>query len=288
MIYYSIINSNVKDVLQKSADHYEPRGRLDPTGFDHHVSFRTYLPPVDLKPFIEHFWIISWEGLNDAYNSEEVMHRPYVDVFFSAEQVGVQGTFRGKRTYVAAGTGRIVGIRLRPGAFHSFWNGSLADLQDKVIDVNQVFPVDERFTNHLLSLEDEAAIQYLLEMLRIRKPQTDSNIELINEIIIASETNENLQTVAAMAKAFGKSERWLQQLFRDYIGVGLKWVLQRHKLLAAARQIRESSHQPNWAAIAYDIGYSSQQHFNAEFKQVLGKTPRQYKKELFETRDSQV
>jgi AraC-like DNA-binding protein len=287
MIYCSIISGNVRDVLQKSADHYKPRGRLDPTGFDHHVSFQTYLPPADLKPFIEHFWTISWEGLKDAYNSEEVMHRPYVDVFFSTEQAGVQGTFRGKRTYVAVGTGRIVGIRLRPGAFHSFWNGSLADLQDKVIDVNQVFPVDERFTNHLLSLGDEAAIQYLLEMLRIKKPRTDSNIELINEIIIASETNGNLQTVAAMAKAFGKSERWLQQLFRDYIGVGLKWLLQRHKLLAAARQIRESS-QPNWAAIAYDIGYSSQQHFNAEFKQVLGKTPRQYKKELFETGDGQV
>ncbi len=112
-------------------------------------------------------------------------------------------------------------------------------------------------------------------------PQRDANIELINEIITAIATDESLQTVTAVAKAFGRSERWLQQLFRDYVGIGLKWLLQRHKLLAAAQQIRESD-QPNWATITYDLGYSSQQHFIMAFKQVLGKTPLQYKKELTE------
>jgi len=65
----------------------------------------------------------------------------------------------------------------------------------------------------------------------------------------------------------------------EHVGIGLKWLLPRHKLLAAAQQIRESE-QPNYAAIAYDLGYSSQQHFISAFKQVLGKTPLQYRKEL--------
>jgi AraC-like DNA-binding protein len=82
-----------------------------------------------------------------------------------------------------------------------------------------------------------------------------------------------------VAKAFDRSERWLQQLFQDYVGIGLKWLLQRHRLLAAAQQIRDSD-QPNYAAIAYDLGYSSQQHFISAFKHVLGKTPLRYKKEL--------
>ena len=174
---------NRVDVLQKSADNYEPRGRLDPIGFERHVSFLTYLPPADLAPFIEHFWTIRWDKADNTYNSEH--------------------------------------------------------------------------------------------------PQRDANIELINEIITAIATDESLQTVTAVAKAFGRSERWLQQLLRDYVGIGLKWLLQRHKLLAVAQQIRESD-QPNWATIAYDLGYSSQQHFITAFKQVLGKTPLQYNKELTE------
>lgn len=270
----------VKKVFQKPAEGYEPRGRLDPDGFERHVSFQTYVPPADLAPFIEHFWAIHWDEVDSTYYSEEVMHRPYIDVFVSREQSGVQGTFRGKRTYVASGSGRIVGIRFRPGAFHAFWDGTLADLQDKIIDLEQVFPqMDSRYTKHLLTLDDQTAIHELQKLARAKQPQADANIELINEIIAATETDESLQTVSSVAKAFGKSERWLQQLFLDYLGLGLKWLLQRHRLLAAARQIRETE-EPNWAMMAYDLGYISQQHFITDFKQVLGKTPLQYKKEL--------
>jgi AraC-like DNA-binding protein len=82
-----------------------------------------------------------------------------------------------------------------------------------------------------------------------------------------------------VAKAFARSERWLQQLFRDYLGIGLKWLLQRHRLLVAAEQIRENE-PPNWAEIAYDLGYSSQSHFITDFKKVLGVTPLDYRKNL--------
>ena len=280
MMYGSIIPSRMKDVLQKSADNYEPRGRLDPAGFERHVSFHTYPPPDDLTPFIEHFWTIRWDEADNTYYSEEVMHRPYVDVFVSLQQSGIQGTFRGKRTYVAAGSGRIIGIRFRPGAFHAVWDGALAELQDKYLDLRLVFPqVDNHYIEHLLSLDDQAAIHDLLKLVRARHPKADANIELINEIILAIETDESLQTVTTVAKAFSRSERWLQQLFLDYVGIGLKWLLQRHRLLKAAEKIRQTD-KPNWAAIAYDLDYSSQAHFITDFKQVLGKTPRQYKKAL--------
>ena len=268
------------DVLQKTAENYEPRGRLDPAGFAHHVGFLAYRPPADLAAFIEHAWVVRWDEAGDAYHSEEVMHRPYVDLFVSGHDVGIQGTFRGKRTYVATGSGRIVGVRFRPGAFHLFWDGAIAELQDTIVDARQVFPeLDDRAIERLPALADQAAVAQLLHLIRARDPQPDANIVLINEMIAAAETDEDLQTVAAMARAFGKSERWLQQLFREYVGIGLKWLLQRHRLLAAARMIRETD-QPNWAAIAYDLGYSSQQHFITAFQEVVGKTPLQYKKEL--------
>src|SRR5919108_4171226 len=162
----------MSDVLQKSAENYEPRGRLDPAGFERHVNFHTYLPPADLEPFIEHFWTIRWDQAQDTYYSEEVMHRPYVDVFVSRQQSGIQGTFRGKRTYVAAGSGRIIGIRFRPGAFHAYWDGALADLQDKIIDLQQVFPqMDGHTIERLLTLDDQAVIQDLLKLVRAQAPQ---------------------------------------------------------------------------------------------------------------------
>ncbi|MEO5807881.1 helix-turn-helix transcriptional regulator [Devosia sp.] len=271
-----------KAVFQKPAEVYEPRGRLDPAGFERHVQFRTVQPPADLGPFVEHFWLIRWDSALGHYNSDEVMHRPYVDVFLSAQESGIQGTFRGKRTYSAAGSGRILGVRFRPGAFHAFWTGKMADLQDKVVSLTKVFPwADAAGIAAILAKDDDAALAEMTRCLQAALPEPDANIALVNTIIAAIETDEALQTVAAVAAAYGKSERWLQQIFRDYLGIGLKWLLQRHRLLAAAQQIREGD-TPDWADMAYALGYSSQQHFITDFKTVLGSTPLQYKKTLTE------
>lgn len=269
-----------KPVFQKPAEVYQPRGRLDPAGFARHVQFRTVAPPAALAPFVVHCWIIRWDSALGHYDSSEVMHRPYVDVFLSSQESGIQGTFRGKRTYSAAGSGRIIGVRFRPGAFHAFWRGEMADLQDKVVGLNQVFPwADADGIKQILALDDDGAVSALVGHLLAGLPDTDETIGLINEIIAEVESDEELTTVAAVAVAYGKSERWLQQVFRDYLGINLKWLLQRKRLIAAAETIRQSD-EPDWVGIAYDLGYSSQQHFITDFRTVLGATPVQYKKGL--------
>jgi AraC-like DNA-binding protein len=267
----------VDDVLHKPADGYEPRGRLDPEGFSRHVRFQTIAPPEDLRPFIEHGWVITWEGLEEAYDSGEVMHRPYVDLFISSDEAGIQGTFRGLRTYRAtAGSGRVTGLRFWPGAFHAVWDGTIAEMQDRVLELADVFPnANAEFVDGVRALGDGEAIDALFDLVRTTRPAVDPIIEVLNEIIAAIETDENLRTVGEVAVAFGRSERWVQQLFREYTGIGAKWLLQRRNLLAAATRIR-GANQPNWADLAYDLGYSSQQHFITHFRQVLGKTPVQY------------
>lgn len=268
--------------ITRTANGYEARGRLDPTGFGRHVDFRAYLPPVELSPFIERSWTIRWQDVDEAFDNHEVMHRPYVDAFVSAGQSGIQGTFRGRRTYVAAGSGRIVGIRFRPGGFHAFWKGAIVDLQDRFTALQQMLPAaDARHIDELLALDDPGAIDGLLRMLGELHPAPDRNIELVNEIIAAIEQDEELVTVEAVARTFGKSQRWLQQLFQEYVGIGPKWLLQRRRLLAAAAQLRETR-RPNVAAIAYDLGYSSQQHFITDFRHVLGTTPLEDRRGLME------
>jgi AraC-like DNA-binding protein len=280
-----MMRDNGQPVFQKPAEEsqarkYEPRGRLDPAGFDRNVNFQVLPPPTGLEPFLEHFWVIRWDLKDGIYRSPEVMHRPYVDVFVSAKESGIQGTFRGRKSYLAAGSGRIVGARFRPGAFHAFWREALASLQDRVLPLKRVFPgADKAFVARVAALEDAEAVAALVELLRASKPKPDRNIGLLNDIIVAIETDDRLQTVEAVAKVFGKSERWIQQFFRDYVGINLKWFLQRHRLLKAAEEIRASD-APDWAGMAYDLGYSSQQHFITDFKNVLGVTPLQYKKDV--------
>lgn len=268
---------NAPGVFQKPAAPYEPRGRLDPDGFARHVQFQTQAPGAALRPFVEHFWVIRWDETEAGFHSGEVMHRPYVDVFLSLGWSGIQGTFRGKRSYKAEGSGRIVGARFRPGAFRSFWPGELSNLQDQHLPLSALFAdMDQAAVEQLLALDDAGAIARLEQLLVRKQPVPNANIALINAIIAAVEADAELTTVAAVAERFGHSERWLQQLFRTQVGIGLKWLLQRHRLLLAAERIRASA-APDWVGIAYDLGYSSQQHFITDFRKVLGETPLHYK-----------
>lgn len=208
------------------------------------------------------------------------MHRPFVDVFISADEAGIQGTFRGKRTYVAAGTGKIIGARFRPGAFHALWSGKMSELQDSVVPLQRLLPgLDLHEQQRLLALPDHA--MEFAELLRSLRPQADPNIEIINQLIITIEADDPNLTVSDVARRIGRSERWIQALFAEYVGAGLKWFLKRHMLLSATERIRQTE-QPDWTAIAYDLGYSSQQHFIADFKSTVGLTPLQYKKHLEE------
>jgi AraC-like DNA-binding protein len=271
----------IPDVFQKSAENYEARGRLDPAGFDRHVQFHTTQAPPDLAPFVEHFWTIRWDRAGEPpYVSEQVMHRPYVDLYLSAEECGIQSTFRGRRDYVATEVGRIVGARFRPGAFHAFRGGSLVGMIDRDLPLESAFPeADGAIVALVLGADDARAVALLADLIRTRKPRPDPAIETVNAIIAAIEANPALATVTDVAARFGRSERWLQQLFSEYVGVGVKWLLLRKKLLQAAERIRAVD-RPDWAGLAYDLGYSSQQHFITDFRRVLGKTPLQYKKEL--------
>lgn len=265
------------DVLQESAESKKPRGHLDPQGFADHIAFHTYLPPERLRPFLEHFWTLAWHDLPEPYHSEQVMHTPCVDLFVSAEEAGIQGTFRALRTYTAVGNGRIIGARFLPGAFHLLWSGSMLELQDTNLPLARAFP--ELDVQRLLALSDADAIAEMATLLEARLPAQDDNVTIINQIITIVKKDDAPQTVAEVARLIGRSERWIQQLFQDYVGVGLKWIMLRHKFLAAASAVRDAD-EPDWSGVAYELGYSSQQHFITDFKRIVGKTPLQYKKDL--------
>lgn len=73
-----------------------------------------------------------------------------------------------------------------------------------------------------------------------------------------------------------QSERTsLQRRFRDYVGVGPKWVLQRYRLHDAAERMA-SGQVADWARVALDLGYFDQAHFVNDFRAAIGKPPAEY------------
>ena len=131
----------------------------------------------------------------------------------------------------------------------------------------------------ILTQPDEGKMVALAErFLRPRLPAHDEHVAMLNRIVagIAAEREiTSVDDVLACCDFNTLSRRTLQRLFREYIGVGPKWVIRRFRLHEAAERIDAGS-SVDWARLAVELGYSDQTHFIKDFKAIVGKTPAEY------------
>ena len=276
----------MKQVLQKSANRFQKKGKrhkgiLDPINAARQFQLSRYLPSTELAPFVEHHWTIHWDLRGQPPYISEVLPHSSVNFAFTVDRAWITGVTTGMYQYEVKDAGVIVGTMFKPGGFYPFWIKSISTLTDKVVDVAEAFPeVDEGFRHALLGLnDDESMVARVEELLLAKKPLLDQNIELINSILEAVKTDADMRTVETVVERFHVSGRTLQYLFQKYVGVGLKWVLMRYRLLEAV-EIAAHLQEPNWASVAADLGYSHQSHFVNDFKKLVGKSPLQYSQSI--------
>lgn len=270
------------DRLQKSADSFEKKssehpGILDPVNAAQRFRLARYLPSADLAPFVEHHWTIHWDLRGQPPYVSEVLPFPTVNVAFTDERGWVTGVTTGKYTYEVKDVGLIVGTMFRPGGFHAFWRRPVSELTDQVRPAVDVFPTggDAFRTQMLAQTGDEARIAQVEDLLLAARPEADRNLGMITEVMQQVERDPELRTVDAVAQRVHLSGRTLQALFNKYVGVGLKWVLMRYRLVEAA-ELAARTPDPDWVTIALDLGYSHQSHFVNDFRKLIGKSPLQY------------
>ena len=73
------------------------------------------------------------------------------------------------------------------------------------------------------------------------------------------------------------SVRRLQILFREYVGVGPKWVIRRNRLHDAADQLANGQ-EIDLASLAQALGYFDQAHFTSDFEKLVGRPPAEYRR----------
>lgn len=268
--------------LQKPAILFEKKDSAHPGILDPHTAaqrFRLsrYLPSAALAPFVEHHWTIHWDLRDQPPYLSEVLPFPSVNIACDAERGWITGVTTGKYTYEVEDAGLIVGTMFKPGGFFAFWGKPVSELTDQVRPVSEVFPTaDDSFRAAMLAeATDELRVARVEALLCAAEPKADRNLALISHIVALASTDRDLRTVEAVAARVHLSGRTLQGLFNKYVGVGLKWVLMRYRLLEAA-ELAARTPELNWAAVAADLGYSHQSHFVNDFKKLIGKSPQQY------------
>lgn len=234
------------------------------------ISYRQMEQEIDYLPkqkvyrlYINKFKTPSWWFTKWQVNEGKVGAPDYSQVpSFSIQNCQLLKTGvkeRIKVSYIKAGKNNWIPITII-GSFTFLFYGILflyGKLKRKSSEVNQ-FPYQKLNVNNIADEEAQKLIQYMAENYHRE--------ELNSEVI---------------QKELGMTENKIASIFKTSLNTTSKKYLNAIRLQEARRLLEETDRQIS--DIAYIVGYTNIPHFNRVFKENLGCSPNEYRKNLLKT-----
>jgi AraC-like DNA-binding protein len=254
-----------------------PTGILKPARLGTAVNLERFAPSADLECWVLRYWTVAWDVPEQVPYTQETLPYPCVNLVVERGRPGIFGVNTRRFQVQLVGNGWVFGIKFRPGAFYPFYQAPVAALTDRAIGLEAVFgAAGAEYERRVLACACvEEMITCAEQFLRARLPAPDEQVALINRVVEQIAADRTITRVAAIAERVGVSQRTLQRLFGQYVGVGPKWVIQRYRLLEAADQLAGDA-SVDLPALALALGYFDQAHFINDFRATVGSTPAEY------------
>jgi AraC-like DNA-binding protein len=262
-------------------------GVLRPVDVQRHVQIWRAPAADELSSWLERYWSVRWDLPAQTSYTSEVLTHPAVHLSLesgSGPRHGhdmpaalLHGVVTRRFSVQLFGQGRVFGVKFRPGGFGAFTGANVADYTDLVIRLADVFgPASEQLLRDVLAMDSDVARAAAMDdFLLARAPEPDPRYHELLGIIATMLGDPGLTSVQDVVDECGTSARRLQRLFRRYVGVGPKWVLQRFRLHDAMVML-ESGSAPELATMAVQLGWFDQAHFSRDFADTVGVSPAGY------------
>ncbi len=240
------------------------------------IVLRRYHPASDLQPFVEHYWLVRWDRGARPPVRQAVLPHPCVHMVVEQDRGEVVGVVEGRFERVVEGRGRVLGIKLRPGAFSGVWDRPISELTGQRCPMTQMFgAAAKQYIEAVGHTDDDARLTEHAEVfLRRLRPALSPAAVQARDLVEQIASDPGLSTVDRVAAHAGLGPRSLQRLFARCVGVGPKWVILRYRLHEALARLDRGDVE--WASLAAELGYFDQAHFIRHFKAFVGSTPLEY------------
>lgn len=257
------------------------KGVLHPTEASKHFSIDRIPFVGDLARYIEHAWIIRWDLPGEETYETEVLPYPAVNIVFLNGTASIAGIGTKKFTQQLKGWGVIVGVLFKPAWAYAFLQRPLGELTDTYTPLETAWPAyNPGFAAQLLACDDNDEIMRRLQiLLRAQSPAFSQAIDTVSKLVERIANDTTLKKVMDVAKASNLSERRLEQLFYEYVGMSPKLVINRFRIQEIADRLARDP-GISLTELAYEFGYSDQSHFTRDFRRIIGYTPTEYLRRL--------
>ena len=265
-------------------------GIVDPSSGRRNFELTRIAPAPDLASLIDWHWVITWQLPPGAAYTQTLVPHPCGNIVAEEHVFAAHAMPEALYERRLIGAGGVVGTKLRPGALRVIAGLRDAGRAGLVLPAERflramdrggsVLDVGRAAISEALAGRPENAVAALTPLLRdaAERRSTAVDTAALARVADAFEAMRQLgpgEPVARLSSAVGVTPRTLQRLFANWVGVGPKWVLQRHRVHLAAELLAHDPHR-DLAELAAEVGYYDQAHFGTDFARATGQTPAAY------------
>ena len=230
-----------------------------------------------LAPFVSYLWTVEWDLPEGRRHVQRILPNPSVHLTFEPDRSRVTGPLRRSTNgYELAGSGRVVGVRFRPGGARPWLDGPVSTLTDTELAVPAVLPLDAEAVRAAVQAAPgtAAAVALVDDVLVPLCPEPDPAVERADDLVRLVDAEPGIRRVEGLAARLATTPRSLQRFCAEWIGVGPKELVRWARLHEAAG--RAAAGPVDWAALAAELGYADQAHLVRDFTRVVGEPPARY------------
>jgi AraC-like DNA-binding protein len=234
-------------------------------------------PSPELAPFVSYHWTVEWTLPSGCRHVQRVLPNPSVHLSFEPDCARVTGPLRRSVSgYELSGSGRVVGVRFRPGGARPWLAGPVSALVDTEVPVSAMVEVDAGdLREGVWTAPDAATAAALVDAALVPlAPRPDPSVDRADALVRRVDAEPGIRRVEDLATRLAMTPRTLQRFCAEWIGVGPKELIRWARLHEAAG--RAAAGPVNWAALAAELGYADQAHLVRDFTQVVGEPPARY------------
>ncbi|WP_426330152.1 AraC family transcriptional regulator [Pedobacter sp. R-06] len=254
------------------------------------MRYRQILPSASLRDFIRYYWILEHDCTGYSPNVFKIFSDGCPGLIFQITgnpsvdkkndklpDLFIYGQTTKHSQHTSWGKFRTIGIYFYPNGLQSIFGIDANDLTDTSIDLCLLDQGADMLVDRLFHADSdynriEILSSYLFEKILTRKVKR--RFQFLDPIL-AIQRNSMRKTIKEIQDELHISERSLERLFNQSIGIPPKLFLRIMRFQSALTELRGEQSR-SLSEIALMHNYSDHSHFIREFKEFSGLQPKQF------------